>query len=99
MSDKTTPPVRHHGNGILQTVSAETLAAQEAEERPQRGRHQLDRPWLVATRCRANELDDSLSIELTHLHSPTGEALLQERPNEPGVVHTSPFADASCSPK
>ena len=58
MPHKPTPAVRHHRNGIVQPIGAQTLGPQEPEERPQRRRDELKRLGLEAARRPSDEPDD-----------------------------------------
>ncbi len=99
MSDKTAPPVRHHRHGVLKAIRAQALGAKEPEERTQRRRHQLQRPWLIATRCRADERNDVSSAEFLDLHASVREALFQERPDPAGVIGAGAYTDTPGSPQ
>lgn len=75
-----------HRHRVFEAVGTKTVSAEELEERPQRGGHQLQRPRLVAARRRADERDNFASLKIAGVDPAVRETLFQEGPDESRVV-------------
>ena len=87
VSDKIRSPVGHIGTASSRPFTPGPSGAKEPEERTQRRRHQLHRPWLIATRCRADERNDVWSTTFPWACTrPSGKRSSKNARTQAGVI-------------
>ncbi len=82
--------MRNHRDRVLQPVLTQPCRAKEPEERAQRRRRKLHRPWLVTARERADKAVHVARVNPRDLNRAAAARPLQKRPGEPRVVASCP---------